>query len=140
MTSNYKIAVTSFTIKICTMVFLFMLALNSVSYCQIDGDGEYEGDEPMTLEVVGHMLLAGACIAGVGFLVSLLSFTETLGKLIMGIGGFIGIGSAVVFLIQRLIALLALVLDVGIKLFLFGIAVLAIISIINSIYRWLTGK
>jgi hypothetical protein len=139
MTSNCKIAITSFTIKICSMVFILVLGLNPVSYAQIEGDRGYEEDEPITLERVSHMLLVGTCIAGVGFLVSQLNFTETFGKIIIGIGGFIGIGGVILYLIQQLLALLSVVLNVGIKIFLFGCAVFVVISVVGGIYRWFTG-
>ena len=142
MTLKHILSVKSFKQKIIFCFFALMLMLNSVTYCQRDWGRGYEDeeDDPMTLKEVGHMLLAGACIAGLGFLLSMLSFTESLGKIIMGIGAFLGIGCVVIYLLQQLFALLAVVVSVGVKLALAGLAVYVVFAILAGIYNWLTGK
>ena len=142
MTLKHILSVKSFKQKIIFCFFALMLMLNSVTYCQRDWGRGYEDeeDDPMTLKEVGHMLLAGACIAGLGFLLSLVSFTASLGKIIMGIGAFLGIGCVVIYLLQQLFALLAVVVSVGVKLALAGFAVYVVFAILAGIYNWLTGK
>jgi hypothetical protein len=101
---------------------------------------EDEDDEPMTMERVEDGLIIGAILAGVGFLFTLIPFTNTLGKVFIGIGAFVGIGGLVIYILERLFYLLGLALNLGFKLAIIGIAIYLAFSIVKYLYDLVFGK
>jgi hypothetical protein len=132
--------------KVLLFIFrcLFFFAFLSPSICLAQMDRGYgyedEDDEPMTMERVEDGLIMGAILAGVGFLFTLIPFTNTLGKVFIGIGAFVGIGGLVIYILERLFYLLGLALNLGFKLAIIGIAIYLAFSIVKYLYELVFGK
>ena len=120
-----------------TLISLFII---SISYGQVDRGGGYEDNEPMTIDTVWGNLLMGGCFAVIGFLLMLLKSTEGLGKVLIGIGAFIGIGAVILYIIEKLMMGVSMVLSVAFKFVLALVIIYIVVSIFRGIFNLLTGK
>lgn len=122
-------------------IFFILFILVKVAFCQ-HGYEDYDDDddEKWTLAEVGSSLLLGGALALAGFLLMQIKAINSLGKIILGIGIFVG-GIAVVFYLLQIIAIvLSAVFSFAFKLAIIIGIVLVVIVIIKAIYDWIIGN
>jgi hypothetical protein len=122
-------------------IFFILFILVKVAFCQ-HGYEDYDDDddEKWTLAEVGSSLLIGGVSALAGFLIMQIKVMNSLGKIILGIGIFVG-GIAVVFYLMQIIAMiLSAAFNFALKLAIIVGVVLLAGWIIKGIYDWIVGN
>ena len=124
------------------ILILFLFAAQ-FAYCQYD-HGSYNDDiddeEKYTIASVGYSLISGGVIAIIGFLIMQIKILNTIGKIILGIGALLGIGTLFIYLLQKIELLLSVAFSLAWKLAIIIGVVIVIGIIIRSIYDWIWGN
>jgi hypothetical protein len=126
-----------------TLIFFILFILFKVAFCQHDyGDsGDWEDDdENLTLAEVGSSLLIGGSFAIVGFLIMQIKVMNSLGKILLGIGAFVGGIAVVLYLLQIIAIILSAAFNLALKLAIIVGVILLAVWIIKGIYDWISGN
>ena len=118
-------------------VFLFIVKLVHAQWDR-GGSMDYDDDETWTIQRVGFDLAAGAVIAAVGYLLMQIKSISGLGKFLVGVGAFLGIGAVIMYLLQIIGMILSATLSFAIKASIVIGAILLVLWILRGIYEWLT--
>ncbi len=123
------------------LLLLFIFAAQ-FAYSQYD-HGSYNDDiddeEKYTIASVGYSLISGGVIAIIGFLIMQIKVLNTFGKIILGIGALLGLGTLLIYLLQKIEFLLSAAFSLAWKLAIIIGVVIVIGIIIRSIYDWICG-
>ena len=123
-----------------TILLITFLAYVILIHAQWDRGGsiDYDDDEAWTLQRVGFDIAAGAVLAVVGYLLMQIKSISGLGKFLVGVGAFLGIGSIIIYLFQIIGMILSATLSFAIKAGIVIGAILLVLWILKGIYEWLT--
>ena len=124
-------------------IFLFIILLVQIMYGQDDYGRAYdniEDEEKYTFATVGYSLISSGVLAIIGFLIMQIKPLNTFGKIILGIGAFIGLGTLVVYILQKIEMLLSAAFSLAWKIVIVIAIIFFIWLIIRSIYDWICGN
>jgi hypothetical protein len=118
------------------IVFLFIVKLVHAQWDR-GGSIDYDDDEAWTIQRVGFDLAAGAVIAAVGYILMQIKSISGLGKFLVGVGAFLGIGAVIIYLLQIIGMILSATLSFAIKAGIVIGAILLVLWILRGIYEWI---
>lgn len=124
-------------------IFLLFLLLTKTVFSQYDKGGSLEWDDDedkWTLARVGFDLAGGAVLAVIGYLVMQFKATNTFGRILVGIGAFLGGGAVVIYLLQVIGMILSAAFSLAYKLAIVVGVILLAVWIIKGVYDWITGN
>jgi hypothetical protein len=126
--------------KLVSLSFALFILIN-LAYSQYDRGRsyDYEDGESLSLQSVGLAILFGAVFAVVGYVLMQIKALSGFGKLLVGIGAFVGIGTVALFIISFVLKIVAAAVSIGLKiavivggLFLVGYAIRSIYDRISK--------
>jgi hypothetical protein len=125
------------------IILLVLFFSTQLVYCQYDSgayNDDIDDDEKYTIATVGFSLISGGIIAIIGFLVMQIKPLNTFGKIILGIGAFLGLGTLLMYILQIIQMLLSAAFNLAWKIAIVIAIIFVIWVIIRSIYDWICGN